>query len=100
MQFNLLENLELIALILGISAPFAGAIIAYFKNKFKCIGELRSEFEEFKDVIEDRQLRHSKAFIILANRIDDINHSQHPERPKLNLGPEIETILKDREGKL
>lgn len=95
-----MENLETIALIFAISGPILGGIIGYFKRKFKCIGQLRCDFEDFKDTVEDRQLRHSKAFIILANRIDDINHSQHPERPKLNLGPEIETILKDREGNL
>ena len=45
-----------------------------------------------------RTLRQSKALIVLANRMDDINFEQHGK--KLNLGPEIETILKDAKGDL
>lgn len=45
-----------------------------------------------------RTLRQSKALIVLANRIDDINKEQHGKQ--LNLGPEIEVILKDKDGNL
>lgn len=92
------EFLETIALILAVTGPGIAALIGYIRNKFNCIKQLREDFEEFKDQYGDRQLRHSKAFIIIANRLDNINFEQHGK--ELHLGEEIETILKDREGNL
>lgn len=95
-----IEMLNATALTLGILTPGIAAIIGYFRSKFKCLAELRKDLDEFKNVYGDRQLRHSKAFIILAKRLDMVNSRQHPERSPLNLGPDIETILKDEDGKL
>ena len=91
-------TLETIAIVLAIISPGIIAFVGYFRSKFKCVTDLKKEFYNFKNTYGDRQLRHSKAFIILANRIDDINEEQHGK--KINLGPEIETILKDRHGNL
>jgi hypothetical protein len=98
MESDFMETLETVAIGLAIITPGIVAFVGYFRSKFKCITDLKKEFADFKDQYGDRQLRHSKAFIILANRIDDINEEQHGK--KINLGPEIETILKDRHGNL
>ena len=98
METSLLETLQTIAITLAIIGPGVAVIMAYFRSRFRCVTELKIEFEKFKDTYGDRQLRHSKAFIILANRLDDINKKEHGHNT--NLGPEIETILKDRHGNL
>ena len=98
MENNLLETLEIIAISLAIASPGLAAFIAWIRGNFKCIKELRKDFEKFKDQYGDRQLRHSKAFIIIARRMDKINKDQHDEDTEL--GEEIETILKDRHGNL
>ena len=88
--------LETVAIILAITGPTAGLVIGYFKKKFACVPKLARQ----ADVQDARTLRQSKALIILSYRIDDINNFQHPNNNKSNLGPEIETILKDENGKL
>jgi hypothetical protein len=97
---DLFQILEATGITLAIISPGIAAIIGYMRSKFNCIKELRKDFEDFKDQYGDRQLRHSKAFIILANRMDQVNKSQHPDRSALHLGDEIETILKDEHGNL
>lgn len=94
MEGSILTFVETVAIILGITGPAAGLVLAYFKKKFRCIPKLASEVGDQRD----RSLRQSKGLIILAYRMDDINFDQH--KKKLNLGPEMETILKDEEGNL
>ncbi len=98
METDYLELLEIIAISLAIVSPGIAAFIAWIRGNFKCIKELKKEFYDFKDHYGDRQLRHSKAFIIIAHRMDKINKDQHDEDTEL--GEEIETILKDRHGNL
>jgi len=100
MESEYMEILQAIAITMAITGPGIAAVIGYFRNKFNCLKQLRDDFEEFKDTYGDRQLRHSKAFIILSKRLDMVNSRQHPDRSPLNLGPDIETILKDEEGNL
>lgn len=68
--------------------PIVAAFYAWLKSLKKCV-----------DKNDKRGWRQSKALIILANRLDDIYAENH-EGGKPNLGPEIETILKDSNGDL
>ncbi len=95
-----IEMLQATALTIGILTPGIAAIIGYFRSKFKCLADLRNDFESFKDAYGERQLRHSKAFIIICKRLDMVNSRQHPDRSPLNLNEDIETILKDENGNL
>jgi hypothetical protein len=100
MDTDLYQLLEAIGITIAIISPGLAAIVGYLRSKFKCIQIIKDDLEKLKDNVGDRQLRQSKALIILSHRIDDINGAQHPEVPKVNLGPEIETILKDKNGNL
>jgi hypothetical protein len=100
METDIFRLLESIALTLAIVGPGIVAIIGYLRSKFKCIAEIKIELDSLKDSLGDRQLRQSKALIILANRMDDINKVQHADSGPLHLGNEIETILKDKHGNL
>lgn len=94
MEVSLLENLEIIAITLGIAGVIIAPILGWIRSKFKCIGEVKTAV----DKADERSLRQSKGLIILSYRIDAINFDQH--KKKLNLGPEMETILKDEKGDL
>lgn len=87
MEPNFQEVLTTIGIVAGITGPVIGGVIGWLKNKFKCI-----------DKVDKRSFRQSKAIIILANRLDDINQDQHGK--DLNLGAEVEEILKDQYGNL
>jgi hypothetical protein len=100
MENDIFKLLEAIALTLAIISPGLAAIIGSLRTKFKCITEIKKDLEDLKDSIGHRQLRQSKALIILANRMDDINKIQHADQGPLHLGNEIETILKDEHGRL
>jgi len=86
--------LETIVLIMAITGPSVGLVLGYFRKRFSCIPKLVEEVEDERE----RSLRQSKGLIILAHRLDDINFDQHGK--KMNLGPEMETILKDEKGNL
>jgi len=79
--------LPLIGIFIAVAIPTIGAFYAWFRRLSKCI-----------DKNDKRGWRQSKALIILANRLDDIYEKQHGD--KVNLGPEIEVILKDSNGDL
>lgn len=98
MDTDWIQILEAIGIAMAVTGPGIAAVIGYFRSKFRCIKELRDDLDELKDSLGDRQLRQSKALIILANRLDRINHDQHGK--SLDLGPEVETILKDKKGNL
>lgn len=100
MDTDLYQLLESIGITIAIISPGLAAIIGYLRSKFKCITEIKQDLEKLKDNVGDRQLRQSKALIILANRMDNINKEQHPDKSALHLGDEIETILKDKNGNL
>jgi AmiR/NasT family two-component response regulator len=97
---DFMQVLEAIGITLAIISPGLAAIVGYLRSKFKCIQTIKDDLEKLKDDLGDRQLRQSKALIILSSRMDDINKSQHPNENALNLGAEIETILKDKNGNL
>ena len=96
MEESIFTVLEQTLIVIAVASAFVTPLVAYFRKKFRCI----SEVKDIQDDQKQRSLRQSKALIVLANRIDDINFNQHPEKGKLNLGPEIETILKDERGHL
>lgn len=100
MEENIMSLLQSIAITMAIISPGVAAIVGYLRSKFKDIQEIKDDLENLKDKLGDRQLRQSKALIILSHRLDDINGHQHPEKSPINLGPEIETILKDNHGNL
>lgn len=93
---DLITNLETITVVLAITAPITGVIIAYFKKKFSCIPKLARQ----ADIQENRSIRQSKALINLSHRLDQINNHQHPDNQQTSLGEEAERILEDGEGKL
>ena len=81
------DYLPMIAIFVAISVPIVGAFYAWLRSLKKSV-----------DKNDKRGWRQSKALIILANRLDDIYLQEH--KGKANLGPEIETILKDSNGDL
>lgn len=65
-------------------------IYAYVRRKFGCI-----------DVVAARSLRQSHALIQNAYRQDEITQALHPDSlVKSNLGPMMESALKDEKGNL
>jgi len=79
--------LPILGILIAIATPLTGAFYAWFRRLSKCIEKNNR-----------RGWRQSKALIILANRLDDIYERKHGD--KVNLGPEIEEILKDSNGDL
>jgi len=96
MEPGITTLLETIVLILAVTAPIAGAVIGFIRKKLSCVSMIKEDVEEQKQ----RGLRQSKGLIILSYRLDDLNNYQHPDNNKSNLGPEMETILKDEKGDL
>ena len=88
--------LETIVLILAVTAPIAGAVLGFIRNKLSCVASIKSE----QDNQKERSLRQSKGLITLGYSIDKMNNFQHPNNMLSTLGPEMETILKDEKGDL
>lgn len=96
MEQNFKELLETIVLIIAVTTPISAAVLGFIRKKLSCIEKIKDEVES----LQQRGLRQSKGLIILSHRLDTINDYQHPNNSKLNLGREMETILKDEEGNL
>jgi hypothetical protein len=79
-----MELLTLVAIV-TIIVPIVIGFAAWLKKQRECTINT-----------DQRTLRIAKALYVLANRMDDINEDQHGK--KLNLGPEMKTILQDNEG--
>ena len=74
--------IEIASLIAILGIPIVVVVVKYIQKQRKCI-----------DIHSKTIFRTKKALLVLANRLDDINKEQHGKT--LNLGPEIELILKD-----
>ena len=77
--------LTILAITIPVLLVVSVGIFKYFQNIKRCL-----------DKADKRTFRISKALVVLANRLDDIYKETHLK--ELNLGPEVETILKDSHG--